>query len=44
MYPYNPLILIFFNATTKEQAHSGEGLAAIYRDVLKKYYKKSISN
>ena len=27
-----------------KQAHSGEGLAAIYKDVLKKYCKKSISN
>ena len=30
--------------TKNKQAHSGEGLAAIYKDVLKKYCKKSISN
>ena len=32
------------NRINRKQAHSGEGLAAIYKDVLKKYCKKSISN
>ena len=32
------------NWRNRKQAHSGEGLAAIYKDVLKKYCKKSISN